>query len=85
MSVKPVPLGELMTPLFESMGDGDLHELYEELTSWEETYICVAKCPELDYNNTSHCIKVVKTKEDLFNLHNDECPCGNNSYFILKE
>ena len=38
-------------------------------------YICVAKCPELDYDNSKHC--VTDNPEQPFPLYDYDCPCGN--------
>ena len=38
-------------------------------------YICVAKCPELDYDNSKHC--VTKNPTQPFPLYDYDCPCGN--------
>lgn len=45
-------------------------------------FICVAKCPELDKDNSKHCCKEVSTELELKELRNKECPCGNVSNFI---
>lgn len=38
-------------------------------------YICIQKCPELDYNNSKHC--VVRDPNNPFPLYDYDCPCGN--------
>lgn len=38
-------------------------------------YICVAKCPELDYDNSKHCI--TENPKQPFPLYDYDCPCGN--------
>ena len=38
-------------------------------------YICVAKCPELDYGNSKHC--VTENPNQPFPLRDYDCPCGN--------
>lgn len=38
-------------------------------------YICVAKCPELDYDNSRHCI--ADNPNNPFPLYDYDCPCGN--------
>jgi hypothetical protein len=50
-----------------------------------EIYVCNANCPELDSDNSKHCTCTVKNEEDKFNMLNNECPCGNNSKWALKE
>jgi hypothetical protein len=47
-----------------------------------EKYICIAKCPELDDIESKHCTRTVKSEEELRELRNEECPCGNNSNFV---
>lgn len=42
-----------------------------------KTYICITKCPELDCDNSPHCIGTgdyIKREEELWH---DFCPCGN--------
>lgn len=38
-------------------------------------YICVAKCPELDHDNSKHC--VTNNPNNPFPLYDYDCPCGN--------
>lgn len=38
-------------------------------------YICVAKCPELDYKNAKHCVTENPTQP--FPRYDNDCPCGN--------
>lgn len=38
-------------------------------------FICVAKCPELDFDGHSHCR--VENPEDMYERYVDGCPCGN--------
>lgn len=51
----------------------------------EMRYECVANCPELDNDCSPHCVGYVDNDEDLYELQNKECPCGNNTKFINKE
>lgn len=41
----------------------------------EKKYICTAKCPELDYDNSKHCS--CSNPEYFYNKYPDGCPCGN--------
>lgn len=38
-------------------------------------YICVAKCPELDCDNSKHC--VTTNPNNPSSLYDYDCPCGN--------
>ena len=40
-----------------------------------QKYICVAKCPELDYDNSRHC--VTENPKHPFSFRDYDCPCGN--------
>jgi hypothetical protein len=48
-------------------------------------YECIAKCPELDCDNSPHCIEYIRNEEQLFELLNSECPVGNKTDWIQKE
>lgn len=41
-------------------------------------YVCVAKCPENDFDGSRHCVHEVSTDTDVQELLNRECPCGND-------
>lgn len=41
-------------------------------------YMCIAKCPELDYDNEKHCEVIINGEEELLELKDKQCPCGNN-------
>ncbi len=45
-------------------------------------YECIAKCPENDYDNSPCCFKYIKNEEQLFELLNKECPCGNKTEWV---
>lgn len=48
-------------------------------------YECTAKCPELDKDNIPHCVEYIRNEEQLFNLLNKECPCGNDPKWIRRD
>jgi len=48
-----------------------------------EKYICIQKCPELDDDNSKHCVDTkqgILEKEERFL---DYCPCGNTPKWKL--
>jgi len=40
-------------------------------------FICFAKCPELDVDNSKHCIATMASITDREERCGDYCPCGN--------
>ena len=46
-------------------------------------FICIAKCPELNFDKETHCIFTEKEIEDKKEYDLETCPCGNKT--ILKE
>lgn len=42
---------------------------------------CVAKCPELDCDNSKHC-KVLEIEYKNIITERDYCPCGNREIMI---
>ena len=42
-----------------------------------DKYICVAKCPELDCDNHTHCIDTLEGIQETEDRQNNYCPCGN--------
>ena len=42
-----------------------------------KSYVCVAKCPELDRDSSRHCHMIITTNEGLALANDFECPCGN--------
>ena len=42
-------------------------------------YLCTAKCPELDCEDSGHCIVTDLTARDF------ECPCGNKPFWVLQD
>lgn len=40
-------------------------------------YICIQKCPELDFNNEKHCTGTGDYIKRVEERRGDFCPCGN--------
>ena len=43
-------------------------------------YRCIAKCPELDRDNLTHC--KVNDPDEAYERYPDGCPCGNDPEWV---
>lgn len=51
-----------------------------EIKTYFEVHKCVSKCPELDCDNTEHCMKNFTNEDEMKEF---ECPCGNKPSWKL--
>lgn len=61
---------------FGSKSNNCFSEFPSEGKMSELKYICVANCPELDYEKLRHCI--CKDTKNPFPLYDYDCPCGHH-------